>query len=69
MEKDHVYSDVRKINAMESLKYASKVLTVSCIKLAVIHVSEFGLETHALLIGPKPILNCQQNRAFHIALG
>ena len=39
---------------------ASKVWTISGNKQAPIHVSEFGLETLALLNGPK--------RAFHIAL-
>ena len=39
---------------------ASKERTISCSKQAPIHVSEFGLETLALLIGPK--------RALHIAL-
>ena len=43
---------------------SSKVWTISRSKQVPAHVNEFGLETYALQIRLKPILNC----AFHIAL-
>ena len=70
-EKDDVYRAVRTINAMENLK----VLPVRYEQFLVAHkyhTCERIWPRNTCfpdLIGPKPILNCQRNRAFHIALG